>query len=291
MMTYLFIAVFLGLVPAAIAHSKGGNFFLWWLYGAAIWIVAFPHALMMSADDQALESKALAAGQKKCPDCAELIRQEAMVCRHCGRELPQEVASAPPSVLQPVANSSDDVASGEAAHAQPPSAANDGIERVVLAFVSAILLIVVGAGVIGGIPAMNEPSARPPATQTSSVASSTLPVRPLTPARRAASANDQDVAEGGAGVETVVEPQPKCAEVSRHGFVRFLICDPNTRSADWRRAGARVCEGRRVCNVWMWDRAEKAGTSLPMTDAEVNSAIAVWIHAQSELMDCKRDGC
>jgi len=290
-MIYLIAAILLGLAPAAIAHSKGGNFFLWWLYGAAIWIIAFPHALLMRADNQALERKELAAGQKKCPDCAELIRQEALVCRHCGLKLPQEVASAPQSDLQPVAISAESVADGEAGHAQHLSQPIDGVERVVLTIVSAILLIVVGAGVIGAITVMNAPSTRPSAAQTSSLAPSTVTALPLASPRWVAAVNEPPFEGVEAGATTTVGPQSKCVEVSQHGFVRFLVCDPKARSADWRRAGVQACKGRRICNVWMWDRADRAGTSLPMTDAEVNSAIAVWIHAQTELMDCRRDGC
>ncbi len=287
-MIYLLLMILLGLAPAAIAHAKGGNFFLWWLYGAAIWIIAFPHALLMRADNQALESKALAAGQKKCPDCAELIRQEAVVCRHCGLKLPQEVVSVPQSDLQPVAKSS---AGGEAGHTQPLSQPIDGVERVALTFVSAILLVVVGAGLIGAVTAMNAPSARPSAAQTNSVVPDTIAALPLASPRRGAAVNEQALEGVEADATTAVGPQSKCAEVSQHGFVRFLVCDPKTGSADWRRAGIHACNGRSRCNVWMWDRAERAGTSLPMTDAEVNSAIAVWIHAQTELMDCRRDGC
>jgi hypothetical protein len=42
----VFLAL-LGLVPASIARSKGRSFFLWWVYGAALFIVALPHALIM----------------------------------------------------------------------------------------------------------------------------------------------------------------------------------------------------------------------------------------------------
>jgi len=32
------------------------------------------------------------AGLKKCPDCAEWIQQDAVVCHYCGRKSPREVA-------------------------------------------------------------------------------------------------------------------------------------------------------------------------------------------------------
>jgi signal peptidase I len=35
-------------------------------------------------------------GSKRCPFCAERIRIEAVVCRHCGRELPSESTGGPP---------------------------------------------------------------------------------------------------------------------------------------------------------------------------------------------------
>jgi hypothetical protein len=85
-MAILFLAVLIGLLPAAIASSKGRNFFLWWLYGAAIWIVAFPHALLLKPDRQELDHRAASNGLKKCPHCAEMIREEARICRYCQRD-------------------------------------------------------------------------------------------------------------------------------------------------------------------------------------------------------------
>lgn len=86
-MEVLIIAILIGLIPAAIAKSKGRDFGLWWLYGAALFIVALPHALIMKTDHAVLELRQLSDGMKRCQHCAELIKREAKVCRYCGRDV------------------------------------------------------------------------------------------------------------------------------------------------------------------------------------------------------------
>ena len=73
----------LGIIPGMIASHKGRSFFLWYLYGVLLFIIALVHVLLVAPRN--VQQRELATGEyDKCPDCLELIRKGAKKCKHCG---------------------------------------------------------------------------------------------------------------------------------------------------------------------------------------------------------------
>lgn len=48
-MEWLVTAMVLGVIPALIASQKGRSAFRWWVYGALLFVIALPHALLLSS--------------------------------------------------------------------------------------------------------------------------------------------------------------------------------------------------------------------------------------------------
>jgi hypothetical protein len=78
-MEYLVLGALVGLIPAVIAQRKGYSFVGWWIFGALLFIVALPMALVMKPNQSA---------RRQCPHCRAWIDREATVCRQCSRDVP-----------------------------------------------------------------------------------------------------------------------------------------------------------------------------------------------------------
>lgn len=88
------VGLFLYFLPTINGYSKSHRsraliavvniFFGWTILG---WLVCLAWSAGSARDDPAMPT---AETHVKCPDCAELVRKEAKVCKHCGcRLVPQ----------------------------------------------------------------------------------------------------------------------------------------------------------------------------------------------------------
>ena len=76
----LFFAMLLGVIPGAIAQKKGESFFVWWLFGTLLFIVALPLVVLLDAKGGRRNQ-----GVKKCPYCGTAMNVKVMECPSCGR--------------------------------------------------------------------------------------------------------------------------------------------------------------------------------------------------------------
>lgn len=55
MIEYIALFVIVGLLPAAIAKTRGQDFFVWWVYGAFLFPIALIHALVVKPGSTSVE--------------------------------------------------------------------------------------------------------------------------------------------------------------------------------------------------------------------------------------------
>lgn len=89
--------IVMGVLCALIALAKRRSALGWFLLGCLFGPLALLFAAAMSAAPRQLCMPALPADpQKTCPYCAETVKMQAVVCKHCGQHLGDVIENNPP---------------------------------------------------------------------------------------------------------------------------------------------------------------------------------------------------
>jgi hypothetical protein len=97
-MEVLLLWFVLAIVVGIIAGSRGRDGFGWFVLAVIISpLIAGILVLALPNPEIARREAEERCNSRKCPFCAELVKKEAVICKHCGNKLPP-VPSAPPRV-------------------------------------------------------------------------------------------------------------------------------------------------------------------------------------------------
>ena len=82
--------ILFSIIPAIIASNKGRSGFGWFMLSLVISpLFAGILVAVLPSQKKKLEARALASDSKKCPQCAELVKVEAKICRFCQFTFPE----------------------------------------------------------------------------------------------------------------------------------------------------------------------------------------------------------
>ena len=109
MLTAIFLWFSLSVLAGYIANNKGNSFISYFLLSILLSpLIGLIASIVSNTNTQSIEQEKLNTGEsKRCPYCAELVKAQALICKHCGKDVEdvkakpthQEIFTAPKKEL------------------------------------------------------------------------------------------------------------------------------------------------------------------------------------------------
>lgn len=97
--------------------------------------------------------------------------------------------------------------------------------------------------------------------------------------------------------DTPANPSVEYERMGGQGKMHFVYIEPahSIGKISYRVVANEICRGERICIVMFWDDKYSMPSSIPMTDAQVNSKVAHYNLNKNTSLDhvsiCAVDGC
>ena len=90
--------------------------------------------------------------------------------------------------------------------------------------------------------------------------------------------------------------EAQCDQLGREELSAVVVCPPGLGENELHEAGKHACAAPGSCHAWIWDDPKQAPkgpiTHLnPMTDAQLESAVALWVDYTRTLYVCGEALC
>jgi hypothetical protein len=85
----------LSILVGVLASNRGRSGLLYFFFSVLLSpLIGLVLVLIAGENKKEIENKRMTSGEEiKCPFCVELIKSDAKVCKHCGRDLPEKPAT------------------------------------------------------------------------------------------------------------------------------------------------------------------------------------------------------
>ncbi len=92
----------------------------------------------------------------------------------------------------------------------------------------------------------------------------------------------------------MAQEEASCEARGHNGMVTLVLCEPGLDEVAWKDAGVAACGDRLPCGAWIWEDESAMPAEAPdshdkLEPEQVQSAVAIWVSEQEQLLTLRKD--